>query len=99
MSARGSVTRRPRGPGGLFLLPVALSGARDAPMRPSPGVRVGAILEALPCGNQDPVHAGLQMPRPLGAHEAQPSFPPRQPMSVMSGTTPHTLPCGGKCGK
>ena len=48
-------------------------------MRPSPGVRVGAILGALPCGNQDPVHAGLQMPRPLGARGAQPQLPPKAP--------------------
>lgn len=69
----------PWGLGGLFLLPVALSGGRDATMRPSPGVRVGAILGALPCRNQDPVHAGLRMPRPLGVRGAQPQLPPKAP--------------------
>ena len=48
-------------------------------MLPSPGVRVGAVLGAVPCRNQGPLHTGLQMLRTLGARGAQPQLPPEAP--------------------
>lgn len=54
---------------GLFLLPVAPSRGRDAPMLQAQGSgwrRSGAV----PCRNQGSLHAGLQMTRTLGARGA-----------------------------
>ena len=78
-SAQGLGSSECHGASGLFQLPVAPNRGRDAPMLPSPGVRVGAVLGAVPCRNQGPLHTGLQMLRTLGARGAQPQLPPEAP--------------------
>lgn len=89
----------PWGLGGLFLLPVAPSRGRDAPMLQAQGSG-WAPFKRRACRNQGSLHAGLQMTRTLRARGAPaPASPVRHPVSVTSGTTLTLCPCGEKCGK